>query len=103
MYLRYSCEMYCALQGCQLSTTGVWGLGTLDRSTMTATYMPDGSWALTVLYSNPEQDRRFTVYYTLESPGSAPLFQYVNEITFADIVSAQRMNNNATFAPPTMC
>ena len=55
--------------------------------------MPDGGWALTVLYSNPAQGMSFTVYYTLGSPGSEPVLQFVTEITPSNIVSAQHMYN----------
>ena len=66
----------------------VWGLGTLSSANISATYMPDGGWALTVLYSNLAQGKKFTVYYTLESSGSAPVLQFVTEITPSSIVSA---------------
>ena len=80
------CDIHC-IQGCQLSSTGdVWGLGTLASTNITATSMPDGRWALTALYSNPEQGKRFTVYYTVEPSGSAPEFQFVTE-TPSSIVS----------------
>ena len=55
--------------------------------------MPDGGWALTVLYSNPDQGMHFTVYYTLGSPGSEPVFEFVSEITPSEIVSSQHMYN----------
>ena len=91
--------MKCALQGCQLSSTGgVWGLGTLASTNITATYMPDDGWALTVLYSNPAQGMRFTVYYTLESPGSEPVFEFVTEITPSTIVRAVVQHLNLLFA-----
>ena len=76
-----------ALQGCQLSSTGdVWGLGTLASTDITATFMPDGRWALTALYSNPEQEKTFAVYYTVGPSGSAPEFQFVTE-TYSSVVS----------------
>ena len=65
-----------------------YGLGTLSSTVISATYMPDGNWALTVQYSNPAQGKQFSVYYTLESAGSAPVFQYVTEITPSNFVSA---------------
>ena len=75
------------MQGCQLSSTGdVWGLGTLASTDITATFMPDGRWALTALYSNPEQGKTFTVYYTVEPSGRAPEFQFVTE-TYSSVVS----------------
>ena len=49
--------------------------------------MPDGHWALTALYSNPEQRKTFAVYYTEEPSGSAPEFQFVSEETPSSIVS----------------
>ena len=64
-----------------------YGLGTLSSTVISATYMPDGNWALTVQYSNPAQGKQFSVYYTLESAGSAPVFQYVTEITPSNFVS----------------
>ena len=82
--------MCTAPQGCQLSGSEVWGLGTLDSTTITATYMLDGRLALTVVYSNPAQGRRFTVYFTLESPGSAPVFQFVTEVAPSNIVSVRQ-------------
>ena len=76
------------MQGCQLSSTGdVWGLGTLASTDITATFMPDGRWALTALYSNPEQGKRFAVYYTVEPSGSAPEFQFVTDETPSSVVS----------------
>ena len=76
------------MQGCQLSSTGdVWGLGTLASTDITATFMPDGRWALTALYSNPEQGKRFTVYYTVGPSGSAPEFQFVADETPSNVVS----------------
>ena len=76
-------------QGCQVEggQGDVYGLGTLNNILMSATYMVDGSWALTVQYSNPAQGRLFTVFYTLESAGSAPVFQFVTEINPTNIVS----------------
>ena len=64
-----------------------YGLGTLSSTVISATYMPDGNWALTVQYSNPAQGKQFSVYYTLESAGSAPVFQYVTEIAPSNFVS----------------
>ena len=76
------------MQGCQLSSTGdVWGLGILASTNITATSMPDGRWALTALYSNPEQGKTFTVYYTVELSGRAPEFQFVSEETPSSVVS----------------
>ena len=66
----------------------VYGLGTLGSTIISATSTPDGSWALTVQYSNPAQGKQFSVYYTLESAGSAPVFQFVTEIAPSNFVSA---------------
>ena len=75
------------MQGCQLSSEGVlFGLGTLASTDITATFMPDGHWALTALYSNPKQGKTFAVYYTVEPSGRAPEFQFVTE-TYSSVVS----------------
>ena len=84
MFIR---DIHC-MQGCQLNGTGdVWGLGTLASTDITSTFMPDGRWALTALYSNPEQGKRFTVYYTVELSGRAPEFQFVTDETPSSVVS----------------